>query len=103
MSLCDIDQGLYLYAGTTPFKVQVNFNIPIFHGRIDVDSIDRWLNILEGYFSVQDFFDQETITFSLLKVAPMSRTGGKPTVRERMRRNPFYSRSYPLGNHSKMP
>jgi hypothetical protein len=28
------------------------------------------LNILEGYFSVHDFSDQEKIIFSLLKVAP---------------------------------
>ena len=38
--------------GATPFKVQVNFDIPIFDGRIDADIVDRWLNLLEGYFSV---------------------------------------------------
>ena len=52
------------------FKVQVNFDIPIFDGRIDTDAVDKWLNLLEGYFSVHDFFDWEKITFSLLKVAP---------------------------------
>ena len=31
--------------GATPFKVQVNFNIPIFDGRIDADTIDKWLNL----------------------------------------------------------
>ena len=56
--------------GPTPFKVQVNFKIPIFDGRIDVDSVDRWLNLLEGYFSVHDFYDRENITFSLLKATP---------------------------------
>ena len=56
--------------GTTPFKVQVNFDIPIFDGRIDADAVDRWLNLLEGYFSVHDFFDREKVTFSLLKVVP---------------------------------
>ena len=56
--------------GTTPFKVQVNFDIPIFDGQIDANVIDKWLNLLEGYFSVHDFFDQENITFSLLKAAP---------------------------------
>ena len=56
--------------GATPFKVQVNLNIHIFDGRIDADAIDRWLNLLEGYFSVHDFFDREKITFSLLKAAP---------------------------------
>ena len=36
----------------TPFRVQVNFDIPIFDGRIDADIEYRWLNLLEGYFSV---------------------------------------------------
>jgi hypothetical protein len=56
--------------GTTSFKVQVNFYIPIFDGQIDADVIDRWLNILEGYFSVHDFFDWEKIIFPLFKAAP---------------------------------
>ena len=56
--------------GTTPFKVQVNFDIPIFDGWIDVYVVDISLNLLEGYFLVQDFFDRENITFSLLKATP---------------------------------
>jgi hypothetical protein len=52
----------------TPFKVQVNFYIPLFEGLIDADAIDKWLNLLKGYFSVNNFFDQEKITFALLKV-----------------------------------
>ena len=43
--------------GVTPFKVQVNFDIPIFERKIVVDVVDRWLNFLEGYFSVHDFSD----------------------------------------------
>ena len=43
--------------GSTPFKVKVNFEIPIFKVQIYADVIDRWLNILEGYFSVHDFSD----------------------------------------------
>jgi hypothetical protein len=54
----------------TPFKVQVNFYIPLIEGLIDVDVVDKWLSLLEGYFSVHNFFDREKITFSLLKVAP---------------------------------
>ena len=53
--------------GATPFKVQVNFDIPIFEGQIDVDVIDIWLNLLEGYFLLHDFSDWEKIIFSLLK------------------------------------
>ena len=54
----------------TPFKVHVNFYIPLFEGLIDVDVVDKWLNLLEGYFSVHNFFDWEKIIFSLLNVVP---------------------------------
>jgi hypothetical protein len=54
----------------TPFKVQVNFDIPLFEGLIDVDVVDKWLNLLKGYFSVHNFSDREKITFALLKVIP---------------------------------
>jgi hypothetical protein len=53
--------------GTSPFKVQVNFDIPVFEGHIDADALEKWLNLLEGYFSVHNFFDREKITFTLLK------------------------------------
>jgi len=56
--------------GTTPFKVQVNFDIPIFKDLIDENTIDKSLNILEGYFSVHDFSNREKITFMLLKSTP---------------------------------
>jgi hypothetical protein len=56
--------------GTTPFKVQINFDIPIFEGHIDEYVVDKWLNLLEGYFSIHNFSNRETITFSLLKVIP---------------------------------
>jgi hypothetical protein len=44
-----------LSGGAAPFKVQINFDIPIFEGQIDADSIDKWLNLLEGYFFVHNF------------------------------------------------
>ena len=53
-----------------PFKVQVNFNIPVFEGQIDADALEKWLNLLEGYFSVYNFSDREKINFALLKAAP---------------------------------
>jgi hypothetical protein len=58
------------FGGTTPFKVQVNFDIPIFEGQIDADALEKWLNMLEGYFSVHNFSDREKITFVLLKALP---------------------------------
>lgn len=56
--------------GTNPFKIQVKFDIPILEGQIDVDVVDKWLNLLEGYFPVRDFSSREKITFSLLKSTP---------------------------------
>jgi hypothetical protein len=56
--------------GTAPFKVQINFDIPIFEGQIDTDVVDKWLNLLEGYFFVHNFSNGEKITFALLKVVP---------------------------------
>jgi hypothetical protein len=41
------------FASATPFKVQVNFDIPLFEGQIDADALEKWLNLLEGYYSVQ--------------------------------------------------
>ena len=58
------------FGDATPFKVQVNLDIPLFEGNIDVDALDNWLNVLEGYLSVHNFFDREKITFVLLKAVP---------------------------------
>ena len=59
------------YSGNaTPFKVQVNFEIPIFEGQIDTDAVDKWLNPLEGYFYVHQFSSREKIVFALLKATP---------------------------------
>src|ERR1700728_3452270 len=54
----------------TPFKVQVNFEITIFEGKIDADAVDKWLNLLDGYFSVHEFSSREKIVFALLKANP---------------------------------
>jgi hypothetical protein len=59
-----------LFGDATPFKVQVNFYIPIFEGQIDADALEKWLNFLEGYFFVHNFSDRENITFVLLKALP---------------------------------
>jgi hypothetical protein len=58
------------FGGTSPFKVQVNFSIPVFEGQIDTDALEKWLNMLEGYFFVHNFSDRENITFTLLKGLP---------------------------------
>jgi hypothetical protein len=56
--------------GAAPLNVQINFDIPIFEGQIDTDAVEKWLNLLEGYFSVHNFLNKEKITFALLKVIP---------------------------------
>jgi hypothetical protein len=33
--------------GVAPFKVQINFDSPIFEGQIDTYDVDKWLNLLE--------------------------------------------------------
>ena len=59
------------YSGNaTPFKVQVNFEIPTFEGQIDTDVVDKWLNMLNGYFFVHEFSSREKIVFTLLKAVP---------------------------------
>ena len=35
-----------------------------------MDVIDKWLNLLEGYFYVHNFSNRENIIFSLLKAVP---------------------------------
>jgi hypothetical protein len=30
------------FGGTSPFKVQVNFYIPVFEGQIDADALEKW-------------------------------------------------------------
>ena len=59
-----------IMCNTSPFKVHVNFHIFIFEGEIDTDASEKWLNLLEGYFSVHNFFNKENITFRLLKALP---------------------------------
>jgi hypothetical protein len=58
------------FGGVALFKVQVNFDIPVFECQIDANALERWLNMLEGYFFVHNFSDGEKITFALLKVVP---------------------------------
>jgi hypothetical protein len=58
------------FGSTSPFKVQVNFYILVFEGQINSNALDKWLNLLEGYFFVHHFPDREKITLALLKVPP---------------------------------
>jgi hypothetical protein len=46
------------FGGTSPFKVQVNFYISVFEGQIDVDALEKWLNLLEKWF---DYDSQDNL------------------------------------------
>ena len=85
------------FGGTSPFKVQVNFDIPVFEGQIDADALDKWLNLLEGYFSIHNFSEKEKITFALLKALPHANIGGKLTGRRVPQRSLEYTEPSPLG------
>jgi hypothetical protein len=70
-----VDRNMHIFikrpcGGTSPFKMQVNFDIPIFEGQIDADVLEKWLNLLEVYFFFQKISNRENITFTLLKALP---------------------------------
>ena len=84
------------FEDATPFKVYVNFDIPLFEAHINVDTVDNWLNSLEGYLSVHNISDRENITFVSLRQSPMSKIGGvligrktHQTSLECLRKNPL--------------
>jgi hypothetical protein len=54
-------------AHATPFKVQINFDIPLFQGLIDVDVVDIWLNFLEGYFLIRIIFSARNEIGDIIK------------------------------------
>jgi hypothetical protein len=58
------------FGGVTSFKVKFNFDIPLFEGHIDVNTLEKWLILLEGYFSIQKNSNSQKITFALLKDLP---------------------------------
>jgi hypothetical protein len=63
-----------------PFKVQVNFDITLFEGLIDADVVDKWLNLLEGYFSVHNFSTWKILLLHSSRSSPMLKTGGILTL-----------------------
>jgi hypothetical protein len=66
---------VHLHQATTleaPFlsRYKLILIFPYLKDQIDVDALEKWLNLLEGYFSVHNFSDRENITFALLKDLP---------------------------------
>ena len=52
------------FKGVISFKVQVEFYIPLFEGKIDDDALDKWLSLLKDYCFVKYFSIGENITFT---------------------------------------
>jgi hypothetical protein len=77
----------------TPFKVQVNFDIPVFEGQIDADALETWLNLLEGYFIVCNFSIEKRSPLRSLRLSPMSNISEKVTGRKIPQRSLEYLRS----------
>jgi hypothetical protein len=88
--------------GAAPFKVQINFDIPIFEGQIDTDGVDKWLNLLEGYFSVHNFSNREKITFALLKAIPHVKDWWETFCEKKETEEPSLFTVTPPGNPSGM-
>jgi hypothetical protein len=85
------------FGGETPFKVQVNFDIPLFEDQIDADALEKWLNLLKGYYSVQIFPTLKISPSLSLNPFPMSDIGGKVTGRDTPHVNLHHSGENPLG------
>jgi hypothetical protein len=85
------------FGGMLSFKVQVNFDIHVFEGQIDEEALDKWLNLLEGYFSVHKFSTKKISPSHSLKLSPMSNIGGKLIGSKIPQRSLKYMESIPLG------
>jgi hypothetical protein len=88
--------------GIVPFKVQINFDILVFEGYIDADVVEKWLNILKGYFLSINFRIEKILLLHSSNSFPMSKIGGKLSVNKRKQKNPHYLQSRPPGNPSRM-
>ena len=85
------------FGATLDFKVIVNLDIPVFEGKIDGDALEKWLNLLEGYFFVHNFSDREKISFSLLKYLPHVKHWWESYWEKLPQRSLEYMGSNPLG------
>jgi hypothetical protein len=87
----------------TPFKVHVNLDIPLFEGLIDANVVDKWLNLLEGYFRSTIFSIGKRSRLHSSRSFSMLKTGGILTMSKGPWRN-LQCLWWPLhGNPSGMP
>ena len=43
----------------SPFRVESKVEIKVFEGRMDVESLETWIQALEVYFSCQAYIDEQ--------------------------------------------
>ena len=56
----------------SPFKVESKVRIKVFEGRMDVESLETWIQALEVYFSCQAYTDEQQVLFARLKMGRKS-------------------------------
>jgi hypothetical protein len=85
------------FGSASPFKVQVNFYIPIFEVQIDAIGLEKWLN-LSTTFPIGKISH-----FCSLRMPPMSNISGILTMIKTTKRNLEYLGLIPLGTLLWMP
>jgi hypothetical protein len=85
------------FGSTSPFKVQVNFDIPIFEGQMDAEALEKWLTLLEGFSLFTIFSTEKRSPSHSSKLSLMSNIGGKFTRRKVPQRSLEYMGPSPLG------
>ena len=85
------------FGGTSPFKVQVNFDIPVFERQIDAEALEKWLTCWKVISLFTIFPTKKRSPSHSLKISLMSNIGGKITGRKVPQRSLEYMGSGPLG------
>ena len=62
------DQPRSTFDKVSPFKVQINLDLPNLEGKIYVDSVDDWIQQLECHFFVNQLSKAEKVTIASLKM-----------------------------------
>ena len=53
----------------SPFKVKMNMDISNLEGKIDMESIDNWVQQLESYYAMNRLSEEDNITILSLKMS----------------------------------
>ena len=53
----------------SPFKAQMNMDIPNLEGKFNIESIENWVQQIESYYSMNQHTKAEKITIASLKMS----------------------------------